>query len=596
MATPTTATFAVELQDKTSGPASDAASALSKLRDKIDGDTKALREMQAAMKRLQGGTSVNVQAFRELQGKIEAQKSKIAENEAAFVALGGSFDRVKRKKPGSFFDDLKESAAGVPGPLGGVLQKMGGLSGLVAGGIIAAGIFAIGAALVALTAAAVATAGALARYGLAQADARRNELLRLEGLTKLRRRYGQVAGSATEMQAAIDRASGSTALGRGKVEEYASHLYRAGLRGENLNVALEAMAIRGSVLGDRYAHAFAGMAAGAARTGRSVRGLADDVKARLGGLAARQMLSLEVQSSKLHENLNRLFGDLRIEGFLGAINEIGQLFSQSTATGRALKTILETLFNPLFDAAGEGAPLVKRFFQGMVIAAQKLVIAILRVRLWFKRTFGDSEILSGMDKQRWALVLGKTAFFGLAFAIGATVAALALLAFALLAPWVALFMLGMAIGKLTETLWNKAAEWKEAGVRLVDGLVQGIRGAVGRVTNAVKGLARAARDALARALQIRSPSRVFANLGLQIPAGLAAGVERGAPIAEGAVSEMVEAPSELGAGRSSSSVVVSIGDVHVHGAGEGAAELARSVRDELLRLLEGAAVHMGAPA
>jgi hypothetical protein len=175
-----------------------------------------------------------------------------------------------------------------------------------------------------------------------------------------------------------------------------------------------------------------------------------------------------------------------------------------------------------------------------------------------------------------AIVLG-----GLAAAIGAVVASIAML----FAPIIAAVT---ALGTLVY-----------AGVRfggqLVDGFVQGITNGRDRLVSAIRGLASQATEALRSALQIRSPSRVFAQLGVQIPAGLESRIESGTPAAQGAVDGMVEAPSMSG-GRagSSSRVAVSIGEIHVH-AGESAEprQMAASLVDELVRLLEGASIEMG---
>ncbi|MBZ0119437.1 MAG: hypothetical protein K8H88_20780, partial [Sandaracinaceae bacterium] len=331
------------------------------------------------MRNLKGASTPNVQAMKALQDRITATKQSVAQAQGKVLELGGGLGTLKRAGAGSSagLKELLSTAQGMPGPLGGLASKLGAIRGLVAGGgAIAAGVLAIAAALVALVAAAGAATVALLRYGIAQADARRSELLRLEGLTTIRRHYYLAAGNATAMQAAIDRVSASVALGRGELVGYTQQLYRMGLRGQALEDALQGMATVASVQGEEQARRFAGMAAGAARAGGSVRRLADLVERRLGGIAARQLLSLDVQAAKLRESFAAIFLGLRIEGFLEGLRTLTQLFSQNTATGRALKTIAEALLQPLIDDLTRLAPFARRFFQGMVIGALQLTILI----------------------------------------------------------------------------------------------------------------------------------------------------------------------------------------------------------------------------
>lgn len=599
------ASFTIELRDETSASAQDAAGALEALKKKIQADTAALREMQAALRAMKGATGAAGDAAKALKDRIDAQKAGLASAQAAYVRLGGSFGRAT---PGARsllgrLGELGDEIRALPGPLG----ALGGrLSALASPAALAAGAIAllIGgvAALVAITASATA---ALLRYGVAQADARRSELLRLEGLTSLRNWYGLAAGSATELQGAIDRVNDATGVGRGQLEQYTAQLYRMGLRGENLSQALEGMAIVGAVQGERMARRFAGMAAGAARTGRAVRALADDVRARLGGIAARRMLSLDVQAQRLQDSFRRIFGDLRIEGFLGALNEMTRMFSQSTATGRALKAIVEALFNPLLDAIGRASPLARRFFQGMVLGALGLTIAILRLALWFRRTFGDSELLRGIrgvDAGMVALGVGAGVFFVIAglgaVVLGALVATLGVLVGTTVAAVAAFYWIRDAIAAVVLRVqqlveWFRTTDFTALGSALADGIVRGLQTGANRVTQAVRGLASQARGALESALGIASPSRVFAELGVQIPAGLAQGVERGSGAAQDAVDGMVGPPA-LARGGTTTHVSIE-GGIHVHAqSGDQARQIAESIREQLAEILEGLGVSIGA--
>lgn len=649
-----TAEFAIELEDKTSGAATSAAQALGKLRSQIDGDTKALAAMQRAMKNLQGSTVVNVQQFKALQSQITAKKQAIAEAEGKFISLGGSFTQTGSKARGfeARLAALTKQASVMPGPLGGLLSKFQGLSAAVGGGGMALGILAVVAALGLLVAGTTAAIVSLTQYGIVQADARRSELLRLEGLTKLRNYWGIAAGNANEMQSSIDKVAASSALGRDKIAQYSDELYRMGLRGNNLEAALEGVAIKASTQGDAQAHAFGQWAAGAALTGRSVRALSDDVKARLGGVAAKQMLSLTVQAQKQQEAFAALFSDLKIEPLLKAKKEINDLFGQSTASGRALKQLLTLLVQPLINGLTAAAPIAKRFFQGLILGAQGIVIGILLVRASIRKTFGSTETKSSIDYMGLALKAGKVAAYvfgaGLAFAAIAVVGLAAkLVAFLIPAMWslvtataafvveglviAAPFLLAAAavwgvikVIELLYTVW-KEIDWTDLGRSIWQGLVKGLESGKQWVVDAVSKLGEAASGAFKSALGISSPSKAFVEYGKSIPAGVQAGVTQGSPAARAAVRGMITPPGfnassaakdptafspviEPTSGASSSGAepgkqgkgargggTVTIQTLQVNVASDKPRDIALDIKRELESILEGVAIQLGAP-
>jgi hypothetical protein len=624
------ATFEINLEDGTSKTAESAAGALKKLQASIQADNAALRQMQAAMKNLQGGSSVNIEQFQKLKQQIDAKKQSIASAQSSYISLGGSLTGVKGKSEAAknAFAEMQKNAQSLPGPVGDIANGFARLKGMLAGGGIALGVAAIALAVVALTAATVAAVASLFQYGLAQGNAARAELLRLEGLTKMRNWHGIAAGSATEMQNAIDKVSASSALGRDKVGQYSEQLYKAGLRGENLAVALEAASIKASVQGDAAASAFVGWAAGANLAGRSVKALADDVKARLGGIAARQMLDLDVQSKKLHESYAALFTGIDFESVLGALKGVTDLFSQSTYSGKALKTIVTVMFKPMIATVEYLGPLLKRFFQGLIIGALQLSIVLLKVRKWWREAFGDATVLGNMDKQNAALKLGTIAvkLIGAAFVltgaliVGALIAAmpfiwaavvavgaLAIQGLILAAPFILAAVAIVAViaaGYQLYRLW-KEIDWKSLGSAIVDGIVNGLKAGAQWVVDAVTDLGTSAMKALKDTLGISSPSKVFAKLGLSLPQGVTAGVEAGTPGARRAVANIVDAPSipavpssPAGAPAPNSAqktVTINVGDVNVTAQdGQQATSIAADIKRELMRVLEGVAFEIGA--
>lgn len=76
------------------------------------------------------------------------------------------------------------------------------------------------------------------------------------------------------------------------------------------------------------------------------------------------------------------------------------------------------------------------------------------------------------------------------------------------------------------------SKFTSIGRNIITGIVNGIKSAASSVANALSGVVNNAVNAVKRKLGIRSPSRVFRDqVGIQIPAGIAAGVNKGAGIA-----------------------------------------------------------------
>jgi hypothetical protein len=615
-----TSTYAIDLEDGTSGAAESAANALVNLKKRLDQDTAALGEMNKALRNLKGGSNVSLEQVKALTEQIKLQKDKIAAGQQSIISLGGSFNKVRPKPTRDGLAELAKTAQGMPGPLGGVLGKLASLREMIAGNVMRIALVGIAAGLIALTAAAVYATATLLKYAIAQAGARRSELLRLEGMTKMRNWWGLAAGNAKEMQGAIDRVTDSTNLGRDKAAEYTQQLYRMGLRGKNLEDALEGAAIKASAVGEEGAKSFMGWAAGANMAGQSVKRLTDDVKARFGGVVTAQMLDFDVQIERLHKNLGRLFADLSIEPFLKGLYSITQLFSQSTRSGQALRAVMTTLVQPLINAVTAAAPYVKRFFQGIVIGALLVSIALLSVRKWWRQTFGSSDMLKDLDLTKGALYAGVAAVgaFGLAmvatfglitaalvaaapflWAAVTAVGALAVEGLILAAP----FILGaVAIGALIAAgyqlyqLW-KEIDWTGLGTSIVEGIVGGLKASAKWLIESVSELGTSALAALKDKLGIASPSKAFARLGVAIPQGIEAGVEQGSPAARNAVRGIVDA--ELGAGSGGAgggvTVKVDVGGITVTTTGDKqAGDLVADLEPAIISLFERVAAQLGA--
>jgi hypothetical protein len=600
------AVFSFELEGN-GDAARDSAAALEQLREKLLQDTAALSEMNKAFRALKGSAHAGGDGFRRLKDQIAAQKAAIANSHAGFLKLGGDFKNLKRPTADvkSGFDQFAASARGSSGPLGKLAGGLEKLRGLGVGGAMAAGYAAIGAAFLALAAAAVVATAALFRFGLVMADNVRSERLQLEGLTKIRNWYGLAADKAADLQSAIARVSASSALGADEIGALGKSLYQANLRGAAWRDALEGLAIVQSAAGAETAAFYQAQITGAGRSSAAVKRWTDDIRARFGGVAKAQMLSLSVQSKKLHESFRALFSGLKIEGFLESLHKVTNLFSQNTVTGRALKTILETAFQPLIDFGGRHGAVLENFFYGLVIGAQLLVLGVLKLRNWFRKTFGDSEVLAGIDKQRLAVYAG-------AAAVGAFTAAmlgLAVVAAAVAAPFVYAAYRVAKFGRDVHGAYVAftSIDWVAAGKAVIDGIVNGLTSGAERVVSAVKNLGARALKTFDLKLEIRSPSRAFKRRGMYTAQGYAEGVDAGGQDVARAVGDMgggalAAAPAGGGPmprlGGGGGSVTVNL-TVQVQSTAQNpqqqGEELGHVIAKTVQRMLEGVSINLGAP-
>lgn len=571
------ATFTLTLRDEISRTAQSMAGALDAARKKLIEQKKALGEMQGALRNLRGAGAGTSAQQKELRDRIAAAKAAIAGTQGEVLRLGENFATAAPKAK-----SLLEQMAEQPGAVGQAakayvdlakgLGTTGGKLAIVLGGVlaVAAGAALLVTAVVAVGRAALEGAVAVARFGLAHADARRNEMLHLEALTRVRTYMGFAAGSASELQAALDRVSVNSALGRGELSGYAEQLYRMGLRGDNLSQALEGTAIAASTVGDAYARRFAGMAASAAHAGGSVRRLADDIRGRLGGIAARQAIGLDAQMTRLREGIGSIFDSIDIEPLLRGLNEVTSLFARGRVVSEAWGRVLGVVFRPFIGGAEGAGSAVRSLLTRFTTMVVRAATSVLWIVAGLRRV--DEQL--GVTRALGTLVFGE-------LGIVATTAAVALSAIGGVVT--RNVILGVAAAAALVVAWQRARSaftgWTETGARLVDGLVTGIRSGYERVTSAVRGLASAASSALTEALEIRSPSRVFAGFGREIPRGLAAGVDEGTGEATGAVGRLAgraregfdDAPAGAAA-RGSTSSSTSIGPFYIEvngGGGDG---------------------------
>jgi hypothetical protein len=633
-----TVEFGVVMVDGISAPAESASKALEELKADIDGDVAALARMNKAMKdlkapnveeigklaarikslgdeagpnahiishykaqmeALKGAVGPNAEAIQRLAKEITATQDRVTSSQAKFVSLGGSFDKVKPKI--SQFEAAMKGLSAGGGPLGSLASRLTALKPLLSNPIVVAGMLAAGfAALGVVIGRSIVS---LTQYAVASANARRAQLLQLEGLTRIRTAltitYGVGADKASDLQKTIDEVSSSVSISREQVTKYARELYMAGARGDKLKSALQGTAIVASAAGEEQASAFKNMAGAIALTGGAVDKFTQRAKNQFGGVVARQMTDLNVQAQKLKESQDSLFDGLDISGYLKANKALNDLWSNTTNAGKYMRDLLGRVFQPFVDAGAVAFRSLKWWFQEAIIRELQLEIAYLRLRKALREAFaGDwREALKKLD----------AGFATVAFGVGVLVTALVIsLIPALVAGTVAFgtmaasaLVAGLAIawpfllaaGAVWAFIKLLQIDWSDFGLAIKQGILEPLSG----LGDWFADLGGSIKDSFKRALGIASPSKIFAEYGEDIAMGIKVGVDAKSDEAQGAVNAAVGAPAGGGGGGASGGGV-NIGELHVHvGEAKNPAELGASIKRELERILQGVAMQMGAP-
>ncbi len=609
-----TAKFALELEDGITAGAVSAEDGLQSLQSQIDKDTKSLAQMKKAMRQMQSAGSVDIEAFRKLQSEIDSTQEGIGKARAAFVNLGGDFSKIGKKKRPKLkpdvekpkaLDQMKATVEQLPGPFGeagsavsGARAKIEGLAAAtgVAGAAILGVVGAITlmvAALAALTAATAKATAELLKYAAAQADAMRSERLRLEGLGILHRWMRLTGKDARQMTDSIDAVSARVPLARSEVAQFGTELHRLGRRGVEAEDAIEAMSIAQAAGGSRALSLVRMMV----RSGVSGSAALASVQRTYGDVAKRQMRSLSMISTKLRESFRALFRDINLDPLLEGLYRLSQLFSENTDSGRALRAIMTAVLTPFIGELGSAANGLVWFAKEIIIVGLKVTIVFMRVRNAIRDAFGEGilgRILRtqrAMDAFRILLIAAGIVVGTLAIAMAFMVAVVIGAATPLLALSWAIYRIYQAIEPLLERVPKfrdlfSPAYWAGAGLSMIEGIERGLRSGVDRLRSAVTGVASEAMESFRSALGIHSPSRVFAQFGMDISRGVAEGVDRGAPEATSAAGRMMSTTTNnVQSVRGGSSRSVTIGELHVH-AGEGGEDTAQQVADALRNFFE----------
>lgn len=588
---------------------------LQRVEQAIKGEEAAIRNLEQWQKRMNQASVVDVGEYKRVSALIQEKKDKLA-------GLSGELVKLSEAKPPALDEALApdKASAGV-GDLGEALGKLGGPLGNAgnrAKGLTegfsklkqlgpAAIIGAVYVAAALVTVALIGAAIAAVKFAVGIANVRRNAQITLETMTGS-------AAAAKQLSSQFDQISDSTGVGADRLNELAKSLSDANTPASDLPDAIRAIATAEAALGDGAAAQKLYDSLRAA--GKSASQAAAEIDAKFGGVVARRMLGTDQQIARLKSNVNVLFSGLDIEPVLKAMKLVLDLFSQSTSSGRALKFLVTAVMQPLVDGAEIAGPIVKRMFQGAIIAALQLYIAVKPVA----RSIAEFFNLKPGDGLETALTVGKVLFYALAAAAVVVAGSLALAALPFVIIGVAIWGVYQLGVLLVEGLAAIGGAAVDAGQALIDGigaawdwltsidlsgiagdiiqgLADGITGAGGAVLKALTGVVGGAVDAAKSFLGIHSPSTLLHDeVGANMALGAAGGIDDTADEVQASLTRAVE-PNLAGASSARASASGGGNVFHIYVDGSGAKdpeELGEIIKRKVAELFTGGALAMGA--
>ncbi len=508
------------------------------------------------------------------QGKLakaqhEAKKAAEATKKVAAAAAGSGA-----------VNEMAEGFGKLGGPLGALGQKAFGAadamkklsSSMGSGGIYAAiaiAVVAIVTAVLALTAAAIAGTLKITAWAVGLADAARTQGLLTAGIA------GSVEGGKV-LAAQIDSLSSRVPQTSEELRAMAADLAKTGLKGDALAEALESAAVKAA-------------------------------EAKFGPDWSKQMSSIGKSGELLKKGMAGIFGGLNIEALLSGLSKIVAMFDATSVTGRAIKVVFESIFQPIVDGLAALAPKVVSTFIQFEIWALKALIAI--------KPFGSKIELVAKAFGILALIIGGIIavvlvgivmpFAALAGILTAVIAAVLWVSDAFTAFGKSVTAAGGPVTWLQTKFGEVVAFLQginlgEIGKAMIDGLVQGITNAGGAILSAMTGAVSGAIDGAKKLLGIASPSKVFAEIGGQTGAGMVEGVEGSAAGVQSSLESMVAPPEAAPAGaapaKGSGGSLNLAGATFIFQGVEGAEDAESRFGGLLTRLLEGDASQLGAEA
>jgi hypothetical protein len=560
------------------------------LRSKATSAARAHKKMADAQRAAAKAAMDDAQAQR---AAAAAAKKNAAAN--ALASKRQSKINLLRRKGTGDVGPLAESLTKLGGPLGrtggkaaeaaDAMKKLRGSLGNARGGAVAA-VVVITLLVAAITAVTVVTA----KWAVTQADANRSMALTVKAVEA-------TSDNLLGLSKIIPSVARETGLLTEDIVDLAKQLDAAKVSAKDMPVALRAAAQAERALGKGGAAKFlAQVKAGK----KSVAELAGEIDRKFGGIVDKRLTSLDGTSRRLKQNLADTFGGLNIEGLLTGLASMVGLLDQNTSSGKGLKFIFETLFQPIIDGVANVIPKVIRGFLKIQIFALKTIIVFKKLK-----NLGVFKALSFAIK-------GVATFLALPLIpLKTLIAAISFLGSNAEGVWESIKSgasgLGDAVSSAAGSIADSASDMaeqfanglkklldisKQLGKDIIDGLVVGIQEGAAAVVSAITGVVQGGIDAAKALLKISSPSKVFEDIGQDTSAGMEQGVEKGAPGVQTSLEKVVSPPSDAGSGTVSGKAGGNTFTFNFYGI-QGTEDLVGRVRDVMTSVLEGDVLELG---
>lgn len=562
---------ASDAQAKAVIKADEAAAALAKIPEGAKGYAVAARRAKAAADNVElmtgaaASAKAAASAYASTLGKLERAAEGAAAKQERLSKTSKNLDTLKRHVSDRLGDattklsTFRGALGDVGGPLGELAERalypaqafvdMRELFGSTAakGLVFAVGAAAVVAAVLAITAAVIAGTVAIAAWAVGLGDAARSAGLATQAAEALDPRLRAISGS-------VDDITRATGVGAEDLRGLSKSLLDAGVSAKDLPIALKAAATAEAALGKGGSGDFIAKL----KSGQlEVTKFAATVEQKFGGIVARQLMGLDMQAATFKRSIGEIFGGLNIEPVLKGMKVLVGLFDSTGTTGKVIKMLFESVFQPLIDGAQKAAWVVEAFAIGFLKGLLKVYIAVKPVLKSLGEMFGfeDSSLESLLDGAASAgeilakvFVVVAAAFVAVAGIVTVIVAAFTALALAVPMAWVAIASFAPKALEAISGLWEDikaffgVEEWISMGSELMSGLAQGILAGVSAVVSAVSNAVSGAIDTAKGLLGIHSPSKVFAGIGENTGAGLEQGLDDSTEGAQQAMAALVEPP------------------------------------------------------
>lgn len=227
---------------------------------------------------------------------------------------------------------------------------------------------------------------------------------------------------------------------------------------------------------------------------------------------------LSTQWDKFKENISKLFEDVNVKPFLDAVKSVLSVFDQSTASGKAMKSVITAVFNEIFAVGAKVLPYIKQAIIHVVEAMLRAKIAAKPLADAFSGTGGSALNAINPLSHLFRMIAGGIDIFARITGAIATV--------------VTFFQKLGAVFKGTGSIASD----------FIKGLVNGITNGSGMVWAAIKKMAEGALNTLKGVLGIHSPSVVMMQMGGHVATGFAQGIANDNHKARGAMQALSEPP------------------------------------------------------